>query len=58
MQRIWSTSWAVWPNAIAEMRGWIRLDAWSPMTCAPSSRPVERSATTFAKLVVSSSAQP
>ena len=49
---------AVCPNDIAPISGWIRLTPRGPMRCAPRSRPVSGSASTFAKPVVSSMAQP
>ena len=51
-------SCAVSPNDMAWISGWITIDASGPMMCAPSSRPVPRSASTLQKPVSSSIAHP
>ena len=46
------------PSEIAWISGWISIDACGPMMCAARSSRVSGSAISFAKLVVSSIAQP
>ena len=43
---------------MAWISGWIRVEACSPIRCAPISLPVAGSASSLQKLVVSSIAQP
>ena len=46
------------PKLMAWIRGWISVEACSPMRCAPINRPVAGSAISLQRLVVSSIAQP
>ena len=51
-------SFAVSPNDMAWISGWITTEASGPMMWAPSNRPVPRSASTLQKPVSSSIAHP